>query len=67
MKPTYIPCAAGGNVMTDVCISNVESLVRITGHSKCDFIVQDAARLAHDILDRCRRLGWDDPERDDGK
>lgn len=61
--PTYIPCAAAGNVMTDVCvstISTVASLIRITGHTKCDFIPEDAAKMALDILDRCRALGWTD-------
>ena len=58
MKLTYIPCAAAGNVMADVCISTVASLIRITGHSKCDFIVEDAVKMALDILARCRELGW---------
>jgi hypothetical protein len=60
MKLTYIPCAAAGNVMTDICVSTVASLIRIVGHTKCDFIPEDAAKMALDILDRCRALGWTD-------
>lgn len=60
VKLTYIPCAAAGNVMADVCISTVASLIRITGHAKCDFILEDAVKMALDILARCREMGWTD-------
>ena len=65
--PSYFDCAAGGNVFTDCCLMELGDLIRIVGHGKMDFTPETAARMALDILDRCRRLGWNDPERDDGK
>lgn len=63
----FYDCAAGGSVMADCGVMEVGDLVRIIGHGKMDFIPETAARMALDILERCRRLGWHDPEMDDGK
>lgn len=63
--PTYYDCAAAGNVMTDLCVSNLcvmgcGDLIRIVGHVKMDLLPETAAKMALDILDRCRALGWTD-------
>lgn len=65
--PSYYDVAAGGNVMTDCCVCDSGDLIRIIGHGKMDLLPETAAKMALDILERCRRLGWNDPERDDGK
>ena len=65
--PLYVDCATSGNVFADVCVTTVGDLIRLVGYSKVDFDVKNAVKLALDILERCRRLGWEDPDTDDGK
>lgn len=48
--PTYIPCASGNQLMTEVLVRLHGSLVEIAGRSIMHFTPSDARRLALTIL-----------------